>query len=283
MCRLVVEPGIPGAVEVLGVRFQALMRGEAAEAIAALAKSEGKSYVVKPYSEFLPRAARDERVRAILRGAQLCLADGVGILWAAHYLSLPGGAARALIQLPLTLAAMLLKPSVIREPIPQAMAGVDLTWEMLGALDRAGLTLFLLGGSRTEVAGARRAIEGRLPQLRIVGAHPGHFVLRGPENDEVISQVSDVAPDVLLVGMGFPRQEIWIAENLDRLNVRVAVAEGGSFTFIAGAVSRAPGWMRRAGLEWLFRLARQPWRLRRQLALPVFVWLVLRERLSRKA
>jgi N-acetylglucosaminyldiphosphoundecaprenol N-acetyl-beta-D-mannosaminyltransferase len=279
----VVEPGIPGAVEVLGVRFQALMRGEAAEAIAALAKSEGKSYVVKPYSEFLPRAARDERVRAILRGAQLCLADGVGILWAAHYLSLPGGAARALIQLPLTLAAMLLKPSVIREPIPQAMAGVDLTWEMLGALDRAGLTLFLLGGSRTEVAGARRAIEGRLPQLRIVGAHPGHFVLRGPENDEVISQVSDVAPDVLLVGMGFPRQEIWIAENLDRLNVRVAVAEGGSFTFIAGAVSRAPGWMRRAGLEWLFRLARQPWRLRRQLALPVFVWLVLRERLSRKA
>jgi N-acetylglucosaminyldiphosphoundecaprenol N-acetyl-beta-D-mannosaminyltransferase len=178
---------------------------------------------------------------------------------------------------------MLLKPSVIREPIPQAMAGVDLTWEMLGALDRAGLTLFLLGGSRTEVAGARRAIEGRLPQLRIVGAHPGHFRLQGPENDEVISQVSDVAPDVLLVGMGFPRQEIWIAENLDRLNVRVAVAEGGSFTFIAGAVSRAPGWMRRAGLEWLFRLARQPWRLRRQLALPVFVWLVLRERLSRKA
>jgi N-acetylglucosaminyldiphosphoundecaprenol N-acetyl-beta-D-mannosaminyltransferase len=278
----VAEPGIPRVVEVLGIRFQALTRLEAAEAIAALAKSHGKSYVVKPYSEFLPRAARDAQVRSILEGADLCLADGAGILWAAHYLSLPGGAARALAQFPLSLAGLLLNPSAIRRPLPEAMAGVDLTLEMLGALDRSGLTVFLLGGSRTEIDGARRAIERRFPELRIVGAHPGHFSLRGTENDEVVSQVNDAAPDVLLVAMGFPRQEIWIAENLERLNVHVAVAEGGSFTFIAGAVPRAPGWMRRSGLEWLFRLARQPWRLRRQLALPVFVWLVLRERLSRK-
>jgi N-acetylglucosaminyldiphosphoundecaprenol N-acetyl-beta-D-mannosaminyltransferase len=81
--------------------------------------------------------------------------------------------------------------------------------------------------------------------------------------------------------MGFPRQEHWIAENLERLDVRVAVAEGGSFSFIGETVSRAPGWMRRAGLEWLYRLARQPWRLKRQLALPRFVWLVVRNRLTR--
>ena len=81
--------------------------------------------------------------------------------------------------------------------------------------------------------------------------------------------------------MGFPRQEQWIAENLPRLDVKVAVAEGGSFTFISGAISRAPRWMRRSGLEWLYRLARQPSRLHRQMALPVFVWLVFRERLRR--
>jgi N-acetylglucosaminyldiphosphoundecaprenol N-acetyl-beta-D-mannosaminyltransferase len=79
--------------------------------------------------------------------------------------------------------------------------------------------------------------------------------------------------------MGFPRQERWIAENLPRLDVKVAVAEGGSLSFISGAIGRAPRWMRRSGLEWLYRLLRQPSRLRRQLALPVFVWLVLRQRL----
>ena len=80
--------------------------------------------------------------------------------------------------------------------------------------------------------------------------------------------------------MGFPKQERWITENLPALAVKIAVAEGGSFSFMSGAVSRAPVWMRRAGIEWLYRLLRQPWRLRRQLALPVFVWLVVRERLG---
>ncbi len=79
--------------------------------------------------------------------------------------------------------------------------------------------------------------------------------------------------------MGFPRQEEWIAANLPRLQVNVAVAEGGSFSFISGVTRRAPVRLRRLGLEWLYRLARQPWRLRRQLAIPQFVWLVIRERL----
>ena len=96
----------------------------------------------------------------------------------------------------------------------------------------------------------------------------------------MIEAINAAPPDVLLVAMGFPRQEEWIARNLQRLNVRVAVAEGGSFSFLSGATPRAPRWMRSAGLEWLFRLLRQPSRLRRQLALPVFVWLVLRQRLG---
>jgi N-acetylglucosaminyldiphosphoundecaprenol N-acetyl-beta-D-mannosaminyltransferase len=176
---------------------------------------------------------------------------------------------------------MVLRPSAIRKPLPEPMAGIDLTWEMLGALDRAGASVFLLGGSPAESEGARREIAARFPDLRIAGARAGHFRLRGDENEQVLAQINEAAPDALLVAMGFPRQEKWIAENLDRLKVRVAVAEGGSFTFIAGAVPRAPRWMRRSGLEWLFRLARQPWRLRRQLALPLFVWLVAWERLLR--
>jgi len=239
-------------VELLGLRFDRLTRAQAAEAVVHLARSGGKHYVVKPYSEFLPRARRDVSVRDILSGASLCLADGVGILWASRFLG---------------------------RPLPQAMRGVDFTWEMLGAIDRAGLSVYLLGGTADEVRLTAERISERLPGLLIAGTRHGHLA-RG-ESEVIVREINAAAPDVLLVAMGFPRQELWIAKHLPSLSVKVAVAEGGSFSFISGAVSRAPGWMRRAGLEWAYRLLRQPWRVRRQLALPAFVWLVLRERLRR--
>jgi N-acetylglucosaminyldiphosphoundecaprenol N-acetyl-beta-D-mannosaminyltransferase len=271
----------PETVEILGVRFDNMRRREAAARIAKLAGGSGKHHVVKPYSEFMTRAANDDNVRRMLNAADLCLPDGVGIQWAAHYLSLRGGSARATLQLAPSLLSMLFRPSALRWPIREPMAGVDLTWEMLKELDRAGASVFLLGGTEEEVDAARKAIEERLPSLEIAGYRDGHFAVAGRANDSVVEQVNSASPDALLVAMGFPRQERWIADNLDRLNVRVAVAEGGSFSFIGGTVSRAPVWMRRSGLEWLYRLGRQPSRLKRQLALPRFVWLVYRGRLSK--
>lgn len=270
-----------GSIEVLGVRFHALGREQAARAVAELVRSGGKSYVVKPYSEFMPRAARDAGVRDILNGAALCLADGVGILWAAHYLSLGGGRWRAFAQLPASLASLALNPGALRRPLPQAMAGVDFTWEMLSALAAEEASVFLLGGTRPQAHGALERIAGRFPRLRIAGARDGYFRQNGPENERVVAEINAARPQVLLVGMGFPRQERWIARNLPRLDVNVAVAEGGSFSFISGATARAPGWMRASGLEWLYRLVHQPARWRRQMAIPAFLWLVVRERLRR--
>lgn len=264
-------------VEVLGVPFDALTRAEAAEAIVRLAKDGGKHYVVKPYSEFMPPVVRDAALREIITGASLCLADGVGVLWAAHYLSLRGGGLRALLQFPLSLAALVANPGALRQPLPQAMRGVDFTWEMLAALDRAGLSVYLLGGTAAEVRGTAERIAERLPGLQVAGTRAGY--LKRGDDEGVVAEINASRADVLLVAMGFPRQERWIAANLPLLDVRVAVAEGGSFSFMSGAVSRAPRIMRRLGLEWLYRLVRQPWRLRRQVALPVFVWLVLCERL----
>ncbi len=271
----------PEAVEVLGIRFHDLSRSEAAQAIAELARTGRQAYVVKPYSEFMPRAAHDARLRDILNGADLCLADGVGILWAAHYLALAGGRLAALAQLPLSLAAIALGPKTIRGHLRENMAGVDLTWEMLKQLDETGATLFLLGGTRKEMRGTRRSIEARFANLRVVGERHGYFDPTGQENETIVQAINAAAPQLLLVAMGFPRQEVWIAANLTRLRVNVAVAEGGSFSFISGATTRAPDWLRQVGLEWLFRLLRQPWRLRRQMAIPQFIWLVVRERLRR--
>ena len=273
------EGSVPQSVEVLGVRFHNLTRSEAASAIAELARTGDNPYVVKPYSEFMPSAAGDARVRDILNGADLCLADGVGVLWAAHYLSLAGGQLGALAQLPLSLAAVAFNPRAVRRPLRENMAGVDLTWEMLARLDEAGSKVFLLGGTEEEVRGTRERIQARFPGLPVVGVHHGYFDVSGEENGAVVWTINEAEPEVLLVAMGFPRQEEWIATNLSRLQVNVAVAEGGSFSFISGTVPRAPRWLRRTGLEWLYRLVRQPWRTRRQLAIPRFVWLVVRERL----
>lgn len=242
-----------------------------------------KGYVVKPYSEFMPAAVEDERIRDVLNGASLCVPDGIGILWAAHYLSLQGGRMRALLQVPLSLASMALKPEAIRQPLPENMSGPDLTWEMLSALDGAGASICLLGGTREELAGAQSRIRDAFQQLQVAGVRDGYFDSSGPQNDAVIDAINAVSPEVLFVGMGFPRQELWIADNLPRLNVNVAVAEGGSFSFLSGRIRRAPHWFRRSGLEWLFRLARQPWRLKRQARLPRFVRLVVQERLQRIA
>jgi N-acetylglucosaminyldiphosphoundecaprenol N-acetyl-beta-D-mannosaminyltransferase len=240
-----------------------------------------KGYVVKPYSEFMPVAVEDQRVRDVLNGATLCVPDGIGILWAAHYLSLKGGRMRALVQAPLSLATMALRPESIRHPLPENMSGPDLTLQMLAVLEGAEASVYLLGGTAEEVEGARGRIEELFPRLRIAGARDGYF--DEAQNEVVVEAINAASPQVLFVGMGFPRQEMWIAENLPRLNVNVAVAEGGSFTFISGKVQRAPHWFRRFGLEWLFRLARQPWRLKRQARLPRFVRLVVRERLERIA
>ena len=270
---------LPETVEVLGVRFHNLSRAEAARAIAEMLRAGRKGYVVKPYSEFMPRAATDPRLRHILDRATLCLADGIGILWAAHYLALPGGRLRALVQLPLSLAAVTLNPAAIQRPLRENMAGVDLTWEMLARLDEVQGRVFLLGGTAEEVRRTREQIEARFDNLKVVGARDGYFDVAGPENKRVAEAINAVRPQVLLVAMGFPRQEEWIAANLRRLGVSIAVAEGGSFSFISGATARAPRWLRRLGLEWLFRLLRQPWRLRRQMAIPQFIWLVVRERL----
>lgn len=265
--------------EILGVRFQALTRQEAAAEVARLAGEPGPAYIVKPYSEFMPRAHNDARVREVLNGAALCLPDGAGILWAAHYLSLGGGTLRALLQLPLSLASLVLRPGAVRNPLPEALHGVDFTWAMLEALAEAGRSVYLLGGTADEVAGTEEAVRKRFPSIHIAGFRDGYFA-RG-YTPSVVKAIAASNADILLVAFGFPRQETFIADHLDELGVRVAVAEGGSFSFISGATPRAPKIMRRAGLEWLYRLARQPWRLRRQLALPLFVWLVVRERIGR--
>ncbi len=122
---------------------------------------------------------------------------------------------------------------------------------------------------------AARLVEQN-PGLQIVGTYAGSPA--PDEEDDIIARINASGADILFVAYGAPRQDIWIARNRERLNVQVAMGVGGTFDFIAGIVPRAPRWMRRIALEWLYRLYKQPWRWRRMLRLPRFVWAVIRHR-----
>jgi N-acetylglucosaminyldiphosphoundecaprenol N-acetyl-beta-D-mannosaminyltransferase len=123
-------------------------------------------------------------------------------------------------------------------------------------------------------------LQEKQPALKVAGCHDGYFPLE--EEPQVVATIAAAKPDVLFVAFGVPKQEKWIRHHLSELGVSVAIGVGGSFDVISGRLKRAPVWMQRAGLEWLYRVLREPSRLPRLLALPRFVWLGLREALLRR-
>jgi len=156
------------------------------------------------------------------------------------------------------------------------VAGSTLVGQIAERAAQKGWRLYLLGarpGVADQAAGTLRA---RYPGVNIVGTFPGSPA--SEEQEAIVERILAARPDVLLVAFGAPAQDVWIARNQPRLHVPVVMGVGGSLDFIAGVAKRAPGWVQRIGLEWLYRLIREPWRWRRQLALPQFVWRVLRAR-----
>ncbi len=208
--------------------------------------------VTTPNPEFVMLARRDPAFRAVLARAALNIPDGVGLLLAAR---LRG------------------------ERLRQHVQGTDLVLELAAESPRAGYRWFLLGGHGDVAARAAAALRRANPGLMIVGAAPGSPLPGGDRATRALIEAAGPV-DVLLVAYGAPKQEQWLDRNLAALGVPVGIGVGGVFNYLAGDAPRAPAWLRRLSLEWLHRLVTQPWRWRRQLALPVFVALAVREGLS---
>jgi N-acetylglucosaminyldiphosphoundecaprenol N-acetyl-beta-D-mannosaminyltransferase len=202
--------------------------------------------VVTVNPEFVIAARRDRRFRRVLNAADLAVADGIGIVLAARLLG---------------------------DRLPERVGGVEVVERLAARAASAGHRLYLLGAQEGVAAEAARRLQLRYPGLAIAGTYAGSP--RPREAAAICERIRQARPDVLLVAFGAPAQELWIARNLQRLGVPVAIGVGGAFDYLAGRASRAPVWLQRAGLEWLYRLVRQPWRWRRMLALPRFAALVL--------
>lgn len=198
-------------------------------------------HVVTLNPEMVMGARRDAALWRVIQRATLVTPDGIGIVWASRLLG--GG-------------------------LPERVTGVDLIERLAPMLASRGHRLFLLGaGPGIGDEAAQRLLE-HAPGLVIVGIHGGSA---SPDDaDTILAAIRQAKPDLLCVAFGSPAQELWIAEHREELDVPVAIGVGGALDFIAGALQRAPRWMRAVGLEWLYRLLRQPWRWKRMLALPRF-------------
>lgn len=241
------------SVVLLGVRADNVNYDQALSIIEGFIKSGNPHQVVTVNPEFIVAAQSDDDFRDILNASSLALPDGVGLLWAARFLG---------------------------HPLQERVTGTDTVQRVAALAAQKSYSLFLLGAAPgVAVATAARLCQ-TYPGLRIAGTHAGSPALE--EEDEIVGLIQKAEPDILFVAYGAPAQDKWIARNLERLGGPVAMGVGGALDFISGRAKRAPRWLQRLGLEWLHRLLHEPWRWRRMLALPRFVWLVVWARLAKR-
>ena len=186
---------------------------------------------------------------AILHAADLCVPDGVGLLWAAKWKG---------------------------RPLRERVAGSDLVPLLVAEAAARQWKVFFLGAAPGVADRAAAILKAQYPSLIVAGCWAGSPHLH--DDEAAIAQIRESEPHIVLVAYGAPAQDKWIARNRDRLNGAVWLGVGGAFDFITGEAVRAPKWIQRLGLEWLHRLIKQPWRWRRMLALPRFVWAVALDR-----
>jgi N-acetylglucosaminyldiphosphoundecaprenol N-acetyl-beta-D-mannosaminyltransferase len=234
------------SVRILGVRVDAITFEGMLASIGAWIADGGPHQICTVNPEFVMAAQRDAAFAAVLEAADLCIADGIGLLWAAKR----QGA-----------------------PLPERVTGSDGVPLIARRAAEKGWRIFLLGAGPGVAEAAGAELQRRYPGLDVAGAYPG--TPSDADAAEIIARIRAAQPDVLFVAYGAPKQDLWIARHQRALQVPAMMGVGGSLDFIAGAQKRAPAWIRRINLEWLYRLVTQPWRWRRQLALPRFVWAVL--------
>jgi len=239
------------ALRFLGVRVHNVSSAEALQILESFIQERRPHQVVTVNPEFVMEAHCLPVFRDVLEGADLSLPDGIGLLLAAR---------------------------IQGARLKERVTGVDTVSRVAAMAAQKGHTLFLLGAAQGVAEETAQRLTAANPSLRIVGTYAGSPAPE--EEDGIIARVAAAHPDVLFVAYGAPKQDLWIARNLARLDVPVVMGIGGAFDFISGRTRRAPAWMQRAGLEWLHRLIREPWRWRRMLALPRFLLRVMAERVT---
>lgn len=233
-------------VAVLGVTIDSVSMQEAVCRVQKFILDGSCHLVATANAEMVMMAQQDTSLSSILATADLVVADGAGVVWAARYNG---------------------------QPVPERVAGFDLTQHLLALADANTYRIYFFGGAPGIAEAAARKAEQAYPGIQIAGIRNGYF--QATDEQDIISQIKKAEPHILLAALGVPKQEKWLAAHLAELKVPVAIGVGGTFDVMAGTAKRAPVWMQKASLEWLYRLLRQPQRLGRMMALPKFILKVM--------
>ena len=229
-------------IEILGVTVDSLTMDEAVSRACDFIEEKEPKMIATANAEMIMNATRDGELCKILNEADLVVPDGAGTVWAANYLGCK---------------------------MKERVAGYDLSQNLLALSPKLGLKVYFFGSAPTVAEKAKAKAEVLYPGIEIVGVHDGFF--DAEEEKKIIADIVEKQPDILLVALGVPKQEKWIYNHKDELKVPLSIGVGGTFDVMAGVMKRAPLWMQKAKLEWLFRGLMQPKRAFRLIELPKFV------------
>lgn len=224
---------------------------EAVEQVQKWVMEDTLRTVFTPNSEIIMQAQRDPELKSVLNSADLLVPDGAGVILASK---------------------------ILRAPLKQKVPGFDLARNLFKTFAGKNISFYILGGQPGVAEMAAVNIMAEYGKINIKGYDHGYF--KPEEEKELIERINRTKPDILLVGLGAPKQEFWIYNNMYRLKCKVCIGVGGSIDVFSGKVSLTPEFIRRAGFEWLHRLIREPRRIKRMMDLPRFIILTIKKRLG---
>lgn len=235
-------------ITILGIPIDRVTREEAGIITENLIKKSNKSckMIFAPNVEFIMMAQKDEEFFQLLKESSLSTPDSVGIMLGAK-----------------------LQNKSFKERIP----GQSYFRKVIELSNEKGYSVYLLGGKPGIAEKAKENLKTIFPNVNIVGTHHGYF--NKNEEKDIIKEINELQPNVLFVALGAPKQEKWIKKHKEELKVDVAAGQGGTYDYEAGRIKRAPVFIQKIGIEWLWRLMREPSRIKRQIVLPVYLMKVL--------
>ena len=248
----------------MNIPFNGITLKQATKLAIDIAGGKKSFQVTTPNPEFLLEARVNPKFSAILKKSALNIPDGIGILWASKYKKISRNKPRHIKVANWigSLLTLLIKPQSIREVLPERVTGTDLMQEICKASVEKKLKIFLLGAKEGVASKTKIILEKKYKKLKIVGTYSGSP--QESEDTKTTQIINQAKPDILFVAYGAPKQEMWIDRNLNKLKtVKLAMGIGGAFDFITGNRKRAPEFMRKIGLEWLFRFIQEPKRAKR--------------------
>lgn len=241
-------------ISIFGVNIHNITLKDTVLLLKEYLKGDSTKKIYTPNTEIVMTAKDDEDLRSLLNRGDMIIPDGIGLIYGSK---------------------------IQGKPLKERVTGFDTSIELLKIADENSYSLYLLGGKDGISSEAAKNIGERYPSIKIAGFHHGYFsgshmgIKDSEEEFKIIEEINDKKPDILFVGLGFPKQEIWIDSNVHKLNAKVIIGNGGVMDILSGNAKRAPEIYQRLGLEWLYRLIQEPSRIKRQLVLPKFMLMMV--------